>query len=437
MNQASWPGSPIWAGWQKLLFRFAFVYLAIYIAPWTWIEYIPGGEKITGFYYQLMDLCVQKANSVLFHVRATLVPINGSGDTSWAWTQLWLLLCVAAIASVIWTIADRNRKNYNLLAYWFRLVLRYFIIINCFGYGIIKLFGLQMTYPSVSQLATPLGDFLPMRFSWMFMGYSLPYQAFTGAMEVLAGLFMLYRKSAFFGTLLAAGVFAHVMIMNLSYDIPVKLYSTHLFLCCLVLVAFDYRRLIALVFNRANTPSGLYEKTANSRWVRIARVVVKVGFVLVTVILPVKDSYDQFKARAEKGPAGPIREGYYAVETFVRNQDTIPYSLADDLRWHDCIFEGKGLGSIGTTDTTFRQRYHRGYFQYDADTVARLLKMWKGNLAGNGSRIFSLQYEIADSNRVVLKGQINNDSLYIVLRRLNRHFQLTEQQFHWLSEYNR
>ena len=53
------------------------------------------------------------------------------------------------------------------------------------SYGIIKLFVLQMPFPQLSQLATPLGDLLPMRFSWLFIGYSVPYQFFSGAMETI------------------------------------------------------------------------------------------------------------------------------------------------------------------------------------------------------------------------------------------------------------
>ena len=45
--------------------------------------------------------------------------------------------------------------------------------------------------PTLSQLATPLGDLLPMRLSWLFIGYSTPYQVFSGVMETVAGLLLL------------------------------------------------------------------------------------------------------------------------------------------------------------------------------------------------------------------------------------------------------
>ena len=74
-----------------------------------------------------VSAAVRFANANVFHVRDTLVPVNGSGDTSWAWTQLWLYLTIAAIACVVWTILDRKRPNYERLSYWLRLVVRYYI----------------------------------------------------------------------------------------------------------------------------------------------------------------------------------------------------------------------------------------------------------------------------------------------------------------------
>ena len=78
--------------------------------------------------------------------------------------------------------------------------------------------------PRLSQLATPLGDLLPMRFSWLFIGYSVPYQFFSGAMETIAGLLLLYRRTVTAGLFAATGAFMNVVMINLAYDVPVKLF---------------------------------------------------------------------------------------------------------------------------------------------------------------------------------------------------------------------
>ena len=36
---------------------------------------------------------------------------------------------------------------------------------------------------------------MPMRLSWLFIGYSTPYEIFSGAMETVAGLLLLFRRT--------------------------------------------------------------------------------------------------------------------------------------------------------------------------------------------------------------------------------------------------
>jgi hypothetical protein len=45
--------------------------------------------------------------------------------------------------------------------------------------------------------------------------------------------------------------------------------------------------------------------------------------------------------------------------------------------------------------------------------------------------------ELSEKGKIILKGKKAEDSLYVVLRKMNRHFPLTERQFHWISESNR
>jgi hypothetical protein len=48
-----------------------------------------------------------------------------------------------------------------------------------------------------------------------------------------------------------------------------------------------------------------------------------------------------------------------------------------------------------------------------------------------------MRYEMPDTNTIRLRAAIRGDSVDVELARTPRHFQLTERQFHWLSEDNR
>src|ERR1700742_4402664 len=140
---------PPWPLWKKMMFRFFFIYFFLFISPLTWVELIPGGSYVNKFYYWLMDKLVNFANSLLFHVKPVLVPLNGSGDTSYGWAQLWLILTLSLVGCILWSAIDRKRRSYVTLNYWLVLVVRYHIVMIAFTYGIIKLFALQMPEPNL------------------------------------------------------------------------------------------------------------------------------------------------------------------------------------------------------------------------------------------------------------------------------------------------
>src|SRR5204863_1381401 len=205
-------------------------------------------------------------------------------------------------------IVDRRRTEYNRLGYWLRTVARYYLASPALLYGIIKLFALQMIFPSLSQLATPLGDLLPMRFSWLFIGYSTRYQVFSGIMETVAGLLLLNRRTVTAGLFAATGAFLNVVMINLSYDVPVKLYSSHLLFACLFLLALDSPRLLRfLVLNKPISGTAAYDPIFARRWQFWGSVAVKVFIVFQILIFPLKNQWTRYQAGKRLPPAsGPF-----------------------------------------------------------------------------------------------------------------------------------
>lgn len=428
-----------WPLWQRVLLRFFCVYLLLQIAPWDWFAAIPGVGALGGLWSRLVDAAVRLANDRLFHVAATLVPVNGSGDTSWAWTQLQLYLLVAAIAAALWSVIDRHRTTYDRLAWWLRLVVRYYIATFALSYGIIKLFGWQMGFPTLSQLSTPIGDFLPMRLSWMFIGYSFKYQFFSGLAETVAGLLLLYRPTVTAGLLAATGAFLNVVMINLSYDVPVKLFASHLLFACLFMLALDAPRLINfLVLNRATPPTTAYDFPFTKGWQRWGARAVKLFIVVQVLVLPMWSGWTRYQAATGPQRQGPFPVGVYQVQRFVVNGTEVPYTMGDSLRWNDVIFDNASAGSVGTRDPVFWQRYRRGYFRYAADSSTRTASVWKtSTIPGDSTFLFTMRYDVRDSLHVQLHTMIRGDSVHAELVRVPRHFQLAERQFHWISEYNR
>src|SRR5579859_2901731 len=190
MTTPTIPEAGQWSGCKKIMFRFFFIYFLLFIDPIGIAPSLPLWNFVQRGYEAIINSAADLADQHLFHIHPPGVPVpvnDGSGDTSHSWSTRWLYVLLAAAGCLVWSMLDRRRKNYERLGYWLRTALRYYIALECFQYGILKVFCLQMPAPSLSQLATPLGDFGSMRLCWMYMGYSSPYQVFAGMAEVMAG----------------------------------------------------------------------------------------------------------------------------------------------------------------------------------------------------------------------------------------------------------
>lgn len=427
-----------WPLWRRILFRFFFVYLTLQIAPWHWFNGVPGLAYITRPLRQLDRWAVEQANAQLFHTYDKLILPNGSGDTSFAWTEFKLFLVIAGIACVVWSVVDRKRAAYPRLDYWLRTIVRYYVATAALSYGIIKVFALQMIFPTISQMVTPLGDFLPMRLEWMTIGYSDSYQMFAGCAELGAGLLLLFRPSIPLGALAAAGAFANVVLINLGYDVPVKLYSLHLFFCSAYLLAHDAKRLVGFfMLNRGGPPTRAWDPPFSIGRLRYLRWGAKAMLLYFILIMPFVNGYARYKQNRIVVATKPFAVGLYDVQKYVVNGVVVPPFVGDSMRWRDVVIDAATGGSAGTRDTLFWQRYGRGYFRFRADTAKHTVAVWRSSFALDSTWMFSMRYEMPDTATIKFWTKIRNDSVYMELARSNRHFQLAERQFHWLSEYNR
>src|SRR4030095_403648 len=153
--------------------------------------------------------------------------------------MLLTFFSLAFIGAIVWSILDRQRRSYDKAYYWLRVLVRYSLAYTMMVYGFIKIFHLQMPSPYLSQLVQPLGDKSPMGLAWTFMGYSKAFSAYTGWGEVIGGILLFWRRTTALGALITVILMASVVAMNYSFDIPVKLYSSVLFIQGLFLLTPD------------------------------------------------------------------------------------------------------------------------------------------------------------------------------------------------------
>src|SRR4029078_74193 len=177
------------------------------------------------------------------------------------------------------------------------------------------------------------------------MVFSVPFQFFPGTMETLAGLLLLYRRTVTAGLFAATGAFLNVLMINLSYDVPVKLYASHLLLACLFLLALDAPRLVRLlVLNQPVPATTAYDPKLAYAWQRWGSIGVKIFLVYEFLLRPAHRRWAAYQSVNATQAAGPFTRGFYDVGAYVVNRDTITVLSGDKLRWRDVIIYNTGVG---------------------------------------------------------------------------------------------
>ncbi|RXR22984.1 hypothetical protein [Flavobacterium stagni] len=419
---------------QKFLTRFALCYFVGTTAPWFWFELPPFtylGSAVSWFFEQVTTFF----NTHLWHVKSVLNRDGGgSGDTSYAWAEYFTIVLCSFLIAVVWGFFEKSSHENRM--YWTRTLVRYFIAFNALSYGIIKIFGLQMPEPSLSRYATYFGDLLPMRLAWSFIGVSYPYEFFTGFIELVVGLLLLWRRTISLGVFIGLGVFLHVFMMNVCYDIPVKLFSFQLVIGCLYLIYLERHKFLGFFFyQKANTVESIYQPYFKSKLLRVGRLIFKSFFILYVIGGSVFLNLSWIEEDKAKANRPHFKEDIYKIETYIVNSDTISTKSFTKMDWNDFIFEKGGVGSIQSKDSSlFKHRYGRVYFDYILITKNKTVEFRK--TAIDSVPVFVLNYE-ETKNTLILNGIINNKKVYWKLKNTHSHFPLQDKPFHWISEANR
>ncbi|MEL6654559.1 MAG: hypothetical protein AAFQ87_27540, partial [Bacteroidota bacterium] len=340
--------SSFWPFWQRLIFRFGLIYILLYSLPFP-IDQLPMmdwlGAVTKAFWEPIVNLIAVN----ILDLEPLIDQQGGSGDTSYNYVHLLALLTLSILGTLIWSVLDRKRTSYSELFYYLYAYLRYYLAVVLMLYGFVKIFKTQFPFPGLMRLTEPLGDFSPMGLLWTFMGYSEPYNWFTGFGEALGGFLLFFRRTTTLGSLVIIAVMSNVAVLNFSYDVPVKLFSLHLLGFAIILALLDGRRLWnVLIMNKTALAAKLPEPTLNQSGKRLF-LVVKVLMIGWIMYGNISSGMTNIKKYGDLRPK-PDLYGLYEVETFVRNGDTIPDLGAEAERWQYLAIDRPGMIMLKNMD---------------------------------------------------------------------------------------
>jgi hypothetical protein len=454
---------PRWNPLTRILFRFVFAYFFLYIFPFpvpevlgyasrvdAWLAekgYLPTKkedakeskgeqgaqeepkgivERILKKYQDYEDAVVQWVGPHVLGVEVKIFRPTGSGDTTFDFVRMFTFLSVAFAVTVAWSLVDWKRRAYPLLFQWLRVWVRYYLAFFMISYGAYKVIQAQFPAPGLDRLLQPFGDASPMGLVWTFMGASQGYNFFAGAGEMLGGLLLFARRTTLLGALVTIGVMSNVAALNFFYDVPVKLFSSHLLLAAFFLVAPDLRRLIdLLVLRRAVSPVEYQPFLA--RW----RVLRPIGLFLWALVVAGYVGVQLYDVETQRATFSGMRSPFYGiwnVEELETDGKARPPLTTDADRWRRVIFDFPQVISIHLMSGTPLRYGLKLDEEKKVFTVSsrRTEKKWSTELA----------YTQPEEGVMTLEGTLEGKKIKARLRRTDPgEFLLRNRGFHWINEY--
>lgn len=400
-----------WTFSQKTSFRFASIFIITFIILFNNGAYPLFNYVIRPIEQEIYKCLTWFAKNILNYSGAIEIQNTGSGDTTYAWFTLISILIVAIIGSIIWSILDRNRKNYDVFYYWLITFTRYYIAFMLINYGTIKLTHSQMLPPGLNRLMQPLGEFSPMGLAWTYFGYSYGYNIFVGIAEILAGL-LLFRKTVVLGALVTAAVSINIMSTNYFFDVPVKITSTALLLLS-IFILLPYIQSLYDFFIREKPAQIISYKRPkyDKKWKNKLILIVKISVLAIFGVQQINGLLNRYKFIEHYLKKSPLY-GIYHIEK--EGTATLPNG------WQSIIFEYEGNASV-------RDTYYRSItITPTIDTVEKKLSL----------NNHTYNYEKLENGDIRLTKTIDNRIEEIkFIRKKEQDFELMKRKFNWVQDY--
>jgi len=417
-----------WPAPARLAFRFFAVYFTWYVLTTQMLGgllLIPGLPVRDFGQLPPMKQLVLWVGTHVLDIHPTLHP-TGSGDTAYDWSQSFTMVVISAIVAIVWSVRS-NATRHDRLLKWFFLFLRFALGTTMLSYGFSKVVPLQMPTIFLSRLLEPYGNFSPMGVIWYSIGAAPGYERFIGSAEVLGGVLLLLPPTALLGALITFAVTTGVFMVNMTYDVPVKLFAFHLVVMSIVLFAPDIRRLLDMfVLHRAvdEKPAPRYgaSERAQRGWA-IAQVVFTI-WALGLHTYQANKSWYTFGGGAPKS----LFYGIWDIDSMTVDGTVRPPLTTDTTRYSHAVFQNQ-------TAVRF-QKMNQNFDNYSVKIDSTNHTVTLRNFADT-TMSGTVAYQRPAPDRLVLDGNLGGKRFQLVMTQhdLNKFLLVSRSQgIHWVQE---
>lgn len=419
------PGNDVsqWSAVKKLATLFLMNYLFLYMFPYP-LDEVPFLRYLATLYEKAPNAVTLWVGHHLFHMQHLhQIEITGSGDTTFDYVKMAVTFLISLLIAVITFTVTRKRNNYTRWYQWLIIYARYYLGLYMLSYGMAKLFNGQFDYPDFDHLERSYGDSSPMRLLWNFMGYSKPYMVFTGTGEIIAGILLFFRKTTALGCLLVIVIMGNVVMMNFCYDVPVKLFSSHLLLIAIIILWPDIQTVYNFFILHTTSILTTSSLPLPALWMRQARKIIKVCIIAAMPVFIFLTDGLSFRSASSKSEDF---DGVYKPEVFVANKDTLQTGKDEFKRWSRMIIDDMGAEITIGNDSLL-------YYNLSVDTLYKKITLINYD---DSTERYALSYNLLPGNRFLLSGLYKSDSILATFKRKQKKdYLLVKRGFHWISEH--
>ncbi len=339
-----------------------------------------------------------------------------SSDSRSFYANFFNLLILSSIFASLSVRLLTEKLDLKKLQYWVSRAVACYLALQLISYGFNKVFKWQFYMAEPNTLYTPMGQLHKDILYWSVMGASYTYTVFAGAIEVLAGGLLLFRKTRFFGALLAFGIMLNVWMINLGFNISVKLYSFVLMVFALSLILPRLKDFWAFAQGKATVAKEEWSPQFKIKWLKPALKIGVISLIFIEGLWPYVSTGNYNDDLAER----PRYHGAYEVDSFRVEGEEVSLEEGQAYRWRRFFVHRRGYFIIQSMNDEMIDYM----LEVDPERQVFQLEDYEGNT-------FQLNYHLSKDSIMSLSGEVYNRHIAISARQLNwRALPLVKPEFH-------
>ncbi|WP_299896676.1 hypothetical protein [uncultured Aquimarina sp.] len=414
---------------KRAIWRFVFLYFLLYIFPYGF-EYIYGlNTENISFWKEITIWFGETFIGWKFNRERLL---NGF-DSEYDYSRFLLIAILSLILTFCWLLIDSKlKKSYtSKIKVLTHTILRYHVGFTLILYGLSKVFLQQFGTINISNLETKIGDLSGMRYLWHFMSYSDFYTISSGLIEVIGGILLFFRRTTLIGTFILFIAMANVVLLDIGYDVRVKMFAIHLFLMTIVLMSDHIKGMFQFFISSKPTVPKKYEPLFN------AIISKRIGYIIKTLIMGyfVITTYYEFSERIDRSnDPYPELASMHVINTFVKNGDTLlPNDHLNNHRWKKMLVNGHWRRPEMVSITLENEESIS--FTFKADTIKKQLFLTP---LGDSTQLeYTFDYKKINQNQYEFLGIYKGDTIRLETKaKFLKDYKLTKHGIRWLTVFD-